>query len=131
MKKLSFLVLVTGLALTGTAQQTDFLELQLQKRIKEKSAIVKPQLPDFLLGKNFTINQPGKIINETMLSYVLSNGDKVYSLPTDNMPCVVPDMNQFSTAGVYGIEKQPLLPQQKPGNIPNVAKPPQKIYFSR
>lgn len=30
------------------------------------------------------------------LSHTLSNGNKVYLLPQDNMPCIVPNMSQFN-----------------------------------
>jgi hypothetical protein len=33
---------------------------------------------------------------------VLSNGNKVYLLPQDNMPCIVPDMKQFNMPVVAG-----------------------------
>jgi hypothetical protein len=49
-------------------------------------------------------------------SHSLASGTKVYTLPQDNMPCVVPDMNQFNmpNAGT-GIKIKP----HSPGAIPN------------
>lgn len=65
------------------------------------------------------------------LSHVLPNGNKVYILPQDNMPCVVPDTRAYNMPvgwgnvntdeGIYAIPPQriipfsdsPLLPQQQ------------------
>lgn len=49
-------------------------------------------------------------------SHSLASGTKVYTLPQDNMSCVVPDMNQFNmpNAGT-GIK----IKSHGPGAIPN------------
>lgn len=48
---------------------------------------------------------------------VLPNGNRVVALPQDNMPCIVPNMNQFSMPNTA----PPLYPQKQkgPGTIPN------------
>lgn len=45
-----------------------------------------------------------------------------YSLPQDNMPCIVPDMNQFNMPVVTGKSAIPSSPAS-PGAIPNPATP--------
>lgn len=91
MKKL-FLLIGIG-AFTGvSAQQKDIFDIQghLQKKLKQESKIasalpqqkVMPTLP--FCG------------NRNKLSHILPNGDKVVMLPIDNMPCVQPDMKQFT-----------------------------------
>jgi hypothetical protein len=52
------------------------------------------------------------------LSHVLSNGNKVYLLPQDHMPCVVPDMSQYNSIAL-------VKPDIQQYNIPNPAYPPQ------
>ena len=52
------------------------------------------------------------------LSHVLSNGNKIYILPQDHMPCVVPDMTQYNSMALA-------KPDIQQYNIPNPAYPPQ------
>jgi hypothetical protein len=54
-------------------------------------------------------------LDRAKLLYTLTNGGKVYALPQDNMPCLVPDLSQYN------------MPVMKPGviyTIPNPAYPP-------
>jgi hypothetical protein len=75
----------------------------------------KPATDTFFVPKTFFNSgaQPKLLGN---LSHTLPNGSKVYSLPQDNMPCVVPDMSQFNDQVV----KPPMLHY----NIPNPTFPP-------
>ena len=52
------------------------------------------------------------------LSHTLPNGNKVYILPQDNMPCIVPDMQQFS---------MPVAKSELNGSMPNAVIPQQII----
>jgi hypothetical protein len=62
------------------------------------------------------LQQPQSFLSGVTLSHTLPNGNKVYLLPQDNMPCVVPDMSQFD-GGVV----KPVIPNY---TIPNPAFPP-------
>ena len=69
-----------------------------------------PEIPRFY----FALPQQPKIMPEAKLIDSLANGNKIYSLPLDNMPCVVPDMSYYH------------MPVVKPNviyNIPNPALP--------
>jgi hypothetical protein len=54
------------------------------------------------------------------LSYMLPDGDQVYRLPTDQMPCIKPGHQQVYTMPVLPNPKEQLQPG-KTGNIPNPA----------
>ncbi|MEO5562603.1 MAG: hypothetical protein ABIR18_04190 [Chitinophagaceae bacterium] len=49
----------------------------------------------------------------------LPNGNRVYALPQDNMPCIVPNMNEYRNRS---ITIQPYH-YNGPGAIPNPARP--------
>ena len=60
------------------------------------------------------------------LSYTLHNGSKVYLLPQDNMPCIVPDMNQRNMPNISNPDeyfRSLALENQVPGKIPNAVTP--------
>jgi hypothetical protein len=46
----------------------------------------------------------------------LPNGNKIYALPQDNMPCVIPDMSQYNSMPV-------VKPDLSLYNMPNLANP--------
>jgi hypothetical protein len=78
-----------------------------------------------LLDKNFK-KQPVTLKTKTILPstpyMTLSNGNRVYALPQDNMPCIVPKMaGNMPNAG----NQQDL--QNSPNSIPNPA-PPLKLF---
>lgn len=52
--------------------------------------------------------------------YTLPNGDQVYRLPTDQMPCVKPGHQQVYSMPVLPFHKE-LIQPGKSGNIPNPA----------
>lgn len=73
-----------------SAQQSEFFnaEKHLQKHnTGKKEMLIFKSTPSLLFKRN--------ISPLPEISYTLSNGDKVFALPTDNMPCVKPDMSQF------------------------------------
>lgn len=57
-----------------------------------------------------------QLIDGAKLQYTLPNGNKVYALPQDNMPCVVPDVSQYNMPVV--------TPENEAYTIPNPAYPP-------
>lgn len=101
MKKYS---LVAGLVsfLFAGAQQNNLFDIQKhlqQKEARERSEkLVErflPSSPQNPVVKSFQ-NLPKVTTPQAKLSYVLPDGDKVYILPTDNMPCIVPDKNNYA-----------------------------------
>jgi hypothetical protein len=135
MKKLPLLLALTGFSVAASAQQGDFFDIQkhLQKKRKETKLVYKPLLLKPSLQNQFDISQSGNNNNPGTLSHVLPNGDKVYKLFQDNMPCIVPDISKPNYFGISNLAKYPntiILPDNMPGNIPNVAAP-KKIIISR
>ena len=109
-----------------SAQQKDLfdIEIYLQKKAAEKSGTnYRLLLPDnFNDYRSVLKKDPVNKIYKCFLSHTLPNGDKLYSLPTDNMPCVVPDMNLYTIMPNAGTSTTIVL-QNRPGIIPNPAKP--------
>lgn len=100
------------------------IEKHLQKKTTEKTGLKFGQETP---GK-FSVpeSSPGSfpIINsyKGTFSYKLPNNDRVYILPTDNMPCIVPDMKDYDVMPNAGNNSNILL-QNRIGEIPNPAKP--------
>jgi len=74
------------------------------------------------LGKNMSIDSMQKImlkISEKQrwgtLVYTQPNGTRVYALPQDQIPCLVPDMSQFNMP-VMG--KEIKITSMPPGSLP-------------
>jgi hypothetical protein len=62
--------------------------------------------------------------------FKLPNGNTVLQLKQDNMPCIIPDMSQYSTTIVLGAGnyyRKLLIPA--PGKIPNAAIPDKTILL--
>ena len=80
-----------------------------------------PQLLKKDLAKGLSINQNRdftfyyKYKHQATLLLTLENGSKVYSLPQDNMPCLVPEMSQFNMPNLAKGKKVNGMP---PGIIP-------------
>lgn len=51
---------------------------------------------------------------QAKLSHVLPNGNAVYKLPQDNMPCIVPDSSRYN----YNM---PVIRGEIVGNMPNAS----------
>ena len=67
-------------------------------------------------------NSPHTLLeSQAKLSHVLPNGNKVYSLPLDNMPCIVPNMEQWKAMPNTSNNKSYLLDTRRkvPKLIPN------------
>ncbi len=113
MKKITLILGVLGFY-TASAQDNDFLNLQ--KRLKEN--YIRKQITPPPVFRHNVSNLP-----QARLSQVLPNGNKVYSLPQDNMPDVVPDMSQFNmvnAAKTPGNSNSNLLSQE---TMPNAVTP--------
>jgi hypothetical protein len=124
MKKVFLLFGIAAFS-TASAQQKDVFDINrhIQGFLDKKTSsrkVIKP----IVANNFFSIGtyKPGM-----KLSYVLPNGDKIYLLPQDNMPCVAPGFPQNNMPNVFDPDKffeSNIVKQNIPGNIPNVAVPP-------
>jgi len=109
-----------------SAQQKDLFDIEKhlhKKSIEKKGTKHRLLQPDnFNNYKSVPEKNPANKSYTGVLSHTLPNGDKLYSLPTDNMPCVVPDMNQYKIMPNAGTSTKKVL-QNHPGIIPNPTKP--------
>ena len=87
-------------------------------KTKDANIITKDSLGKLLKALQHRQYSPGV----GTLSFVHSNGNKIYKLPQDNMLCIVPDMSQFNmpvagkTMKIDGmppgsVKPQPLIPK--------------------
>lgn len=106
------------------AAQNDLYKDYLEKH-KKPLVIPMTRNSDSLLMKVGTVNDGPAAFPDARLEAVLSNGSKVYALPQDNMPCVVPDMKQFSVPN-SATNKARVYNYNGPGAIPNPYRPKQK-----
>ena len=91
----------------------------------QKRGIFSPESPKLFSKPNIPIT-PGIVRNlsvtsplqKAKLSHTLANGSKIYLLPQDNMPCIVPDTQQFS---------MPVAKSELNGSMPNAVIPQQII----
>jgi hypothetical protein len=131
MKKL---LVIAGLAAFSfaSAQQKDIFDIQkyLQKKqaeeklqkMKDRFIPSNPSNPKFYLPESLYPPQ-------ARLSQTLPNGNKIYLLPMDNMPCIVPDKDQYADNMPPAPKKFELFDtqqrnnRQQPGAIPNPAYP--------
>jgi hypothetical protein len=83
-------------SLTIAAQQRPDLRNQNKNTIPGKP-LYRNNLNDSLLKKFLKMpGMPDYLNPDSKLLYTLSNGSKVYILPLDNMPCLVPELAQFN-----------------------------------
>ena len=75
-----------------------------------------------LLDKNMSIDSIQKIMQKISekqrwgtLVYTKQNGTRVYALPKDQMPCLVPDMSQFN---MPVMSKEIKITGMPPGSLP-------------
>lgn len=95
---MKYLFLLAGIAAFGfaSAQKDELYYFKKQLEKKQQNSIVllpKYQPPVLLLPQNNYLPQKD-------IAYILPDGNKVSALPQDNMPCVMPDMNQFNMPNV-------------------------------
>lgn len=114
------LVAVMGAGLSATAQQQSEL-MKLPYSFYKSSIISTDTTGDRFKKLEGLIQQRG-LLPQATFSHNTSRG-KVYTLPIDNMPCLVPDMNQVSRMpGQYFtpdsrmpnvMPKQEIIPKEK------------------
>lgn len=122
MKKIFLVLGLSGICSAAFSQTEEFFNAQkhLQKKTKlGKKTRNKPVVRNFSLPlqKNGAFLKPA-------LSQILPNGDRVFILPADNMPCVSPDMTRYRAMPNADIDiRLFILRQQRAGQIPNPAIP--------
>lgn len=100
-----------------TAQNNDLFNPK--EYLERKAPRFLPKQGSFFNAKpnKMTVYEIMPDMPEAKLSHTLSNGNKVFILPQDNMPCIVPDMNQFSAmANSY---RKDDVSESTIGQIPN------------
>jgi hypothetical protein len=117
--------LLIGIFSTGTAvaQQSDLFDTgkHLQKKGQGKNIKSWALPPRTGAGQNTFLTTP---YSKAKLSQQLPNGNRVYLLPVDNMPCVTPDMTRFrSMPNAASDFPQFIFRQRNQGRIPNPAPP--------
>lgn len=136
MKKIFFAAGILAFSF-ASAQQNDFFDIQ--KYLKKKNELNKKLTVDnlFILPKNRCWKSPNLPFfkkdlqllttrTKTKILTELTNGNKAYSLPQDNMPCIVPDMSQFNMPNIANPKEyfQSLADRtHKPGKMPNAIIP--------
>jgi len=124
MKKI-FLLFGMAAFCSASAQQKEVFDIQkhLDNMIKDKKipgGVFKP------FNKPTPITNYWYYPNDQKLSYISPNGDKIYILSQDNMPCVVPGYTQNIMPNVSDPDKyfeSSLFRNDTPGSIPNVVRP--------
>lgn len=111
MKKTSILILITFAAIDLSAQQPQNETHQFKYRLLRPPG---DSLVELITKKNYSLLRP-----QARLSQVLTNGDRVYLLPQDNMPCMVPNRSWYN----YHMSE---IKGRSEGTIPNLS-PPQQI----
>lgn len=119
MKKVFLILGIAGFHAAGAQQNEIFnVEEYLQKKKNLLPALPAPVISPFTIPEQFN-----------------ATGAGIVSLPTDNMPCIKVDMNQFTQMPNPALSSVALLPllagDIKPGDIPNAALPGKKYKFSR
>lgn len=110
---------------TASAQQKDVFDIMkhLDKMVKDKKfpqAIIKPP------SKNYPFINHLSQRPAPELSHILANGDKVFILSQDNMPCVVPGSTNTNMPNIADPNRyfdSPLFRKNLPGAIPNAISP--------
>jgi hypothetical protein len=124
MKKI-FLLFGIAAVSSASAQQKDVFDMNrhIQGVLKNKNSSGtggKIFEADNIYRNKLSQSQP-------KLSHILPIGDKVYILSRDNMPCVVPDMGQFTSMPNISNPKEyfssPLFKNNTPGSMPNALQP--------
>ena len=118
MKKILFILGIVTFSL-ASAQDNENPGLKIIPPKSKSVPFLFPNGIDTLWFHNSDVlNQTPQLIPQSKLLYTLPNGNKVYSLPQDNMPCVVPDISQYNTMAM-------VTPEKNQYNMPNAANPPQ------
>lgn len=108
MKRIFFVIAIGAFSFASAQNNRDSFWL--------KTLPVKPKI-NSQLPETYRFHFTPQLLDQSKLLHTLPNGNKVYALPMDNMPCVVPDMSQHNTTPT--IKPDVLL-----NAIPNPAYPP-------
>lgn len=117
----------------ASAQHTEFFDTQMKlRKKKEATQKINPGSQPAFPGNKMKLSAPfvapqkpalsGEIVPGKLIMQ-LANGGKAYALPQDGMPCIVPDMNQFTMPNGAGNRVQAYR-HPGPGAIPNPAVRP-------
>jgi hypothetical protein len=109
MKKIFFVIAIAAFSSASAQNVTDTFWV--------KPLDPKSKLPSLEQPKTYQFNYTPQVLDQSRLLHTLPNGNKVYALPVDNMPCVVPDMSQYNNIATV----RPNIPLY---SIPNPAFPP-------
>ncbi len=123
MKKI-FLLFGVATFSSASAQQKDVFDVNrhIQGLLNKNKAAGKSAGPVEIN----TYFLKGSHTSGVNLSHILPNGDKVYLLPQDNMPCVVPGINRNNMPNISLPDKYfetLAFKNNTPGIIPNAVKP--------
>jgi hypothetical protein len=112
-----FLAAMTAFAV-AVAQEKPYLKILERFKTSRNQTFVQPKSDRLLTAPQV------ELIPKPKLLQVLSNGNKVYALSQDRMPCVIPEMYGYNMPNKAVI----VVPYRYngPGAIPNPAKPFQK-----
>ncbi len=116
MKKLILLLLITPFVIKVSAQQPK-IGIDLENKLKKYNLINPIDSLNNLHNKKLYSPFSGA---KAQFSHALANGDKVFLLPQDHMPCIVPDMSQYYF-------NMPVYKGKINGTIPNASPPLQII----
>ena len=126
MTKTPFFLMFSFCSFAASAQQNNFLNIPqyLQKKATDK-AVSKPLAFFKPFFQNFAESHPQEMIIGKF-SHTLPNGDKVYTLSQDNMPCITTDLYKFDISNGFKENKVSspfIFYYNKPGSIPNAVNP--------
>ena len=128
MKKVFLLASILAFSF-ASAQENEFFNIEkyMQKKQQDlkKSQVRIRRFPENVTPYSVTSSQPKLIVE-------LPNGNKVYALTQDHMPCIKPDMNQFNMPNIFVSKKsQASLFEKEAGKIPNPAIPLLELITSQ
>jgi hypothetical protein len=121
MKKIIILILITGVFIKISAQQPKVGINPTQKEFLKK--LLKNKMPDgnikfrsdaTKIGSIKINNWMATVMPQAKFSHKNQNGDILFLLPQDQMPCIVPDMLRYN----YNM---PDVKGKMQGNIPNAS----------
>ena len=100
MKKIFLLAVLCVCFCAIRAQHNNMIigKEQLQKMLENKNVVKYYSMPQsgINIDPNIYVMPPQPILPQATLIHTLPNGNTVYALPQDHMPCVVPNLRQFN-----------------------------------
>src|SRR5579885_1400331 len=111
--------LITGLAAfsIASAQQKDLFDIQKYLQKKQAKEKLQKMMDRFIPSNPSNLPPPAIHLSsyppQAKLSQTLSNGNKVYLLPMDNMPCIVPAKNEYADNMLRPPKKYELFDKQE------------------